>query len=196
MATTVSSSDNPASSSGDHDDCDDSPDDEPAHPSNHCLEIEINLATKDTHPPLLGWLDRQLHRVAAEAGVHKGSLSIRIVSDNEMSRLHKQHLDDDATTDVITFDLRADPTKPWQHGDALEGDLAICLDQAVRVSSSLRDHRSETRLEVLLYAVHGLLHLMGMDDNSAAAAAAMHEKEDRLLSSIGIGPVYHRPCDP
>ena len=39
--------------------------------------------------------------------------------------------------------------------------------------------------------MHGLLHLLGYDDTSPEAAAAMHAREDELLQTAGYGPVYH-----
>jgi probable rRNA maturation factor len=147
----------------------------------------LNIQVREPRPPLTGWLDDQLQRIAVGAGVRHGAVNIAVVDDAQMSRLHDRFLGDPRTTDVLTFDLRDDAAQPWQPGEPLEGDLAICLDQASREAAA-RGHA--TRDEVLLYAVHGLLHLMGMTDDTPAPAAAMHRKEDELLASVGIGPIY------
>ncbi len=44
--------------------------------------------------------------------------------------------------------------------------------------------------ELLLYAVHGLLHCAGFDDHGTAAFDRMHAEEDRILRAIGIGPIF------
>jgi probable rRNA maturation factor len=44
--------------------------------------------------------------------------------------------------------------------------------------------------EVLLCALHGMLHLCGFDDRTERQYTAMHRAEDRLLSRLGIGPVF------
>ena len=44
--------------------------------------------------------------------------------------------------------------------------------------------------EIALYAVHGTLHLLGYDDNSHEDAERMHQVEDGILISLGVGPVY------
>ncbi len=46
------------------------------------------------------------------------------------------------------------------------------------------------RNEVLLYALHGMLHLSGFDDRTDADFRKMHRMEDRLLARLGIGPVF------
>jgi hypothetical protein len=42
----------------------------------------------------------------------------------------------------------------------------------------------------LLYVIHGMLHLVGYDDTTAAARAAMRAEESRHLSRFGLTPRY------
>jgi probable rRNA maturation factor len=111
-------------------------------------------------------------------------LSIAIVPSNMMSRLHKKHMGIRGPTDVLTFALDHDA-----RGRPTAGEIILCSTvarrQAQQCSHSLRD-------ELLLYAVHGLLHLSGFDDRTASAFAAMHAKEDQILTQLGIGPVFTR----
>jgi probable rRNA maturation factor len=72
----------------------------------------------------------------------------------------------------------------------VEGELAISTDTAHRQAGH-RGHSIEA--ELALYAIHGVLHLLGYEDKTKAKAARMHEVEDILLESIGVGPVYARP---
>lgn len=156
--------------------------DEPASPRVE-FQIELNLHTDEADPPISGWLEACLMRIAGLLKLDRGVVSIVIVDDAEMARLHRQHRQENGTTDVLTFDLR-DSTQ-----DDVEGDLVICIDEAARQAAG-RGH--ETRLEVLLYAVHGLLHLLDYDDHNPQDALAMHIREDELLTAIGYGPVYSR----
>lgn len=147
------------------------------------FQVELNLHTDDADPPISGWLEVCLTCVAGLLGLNRGVVSVAIVGDAQMIRLHRQHKQKEGTTDVLTFDLR-DSAK-----HDVEGDLVICMDEAARQAAS-RGH--ETRLEILLYAVHGLLHLLGYDDHNPQDALAMHNREDELLAAIGYGPVYSR----
>lgn len=117
-------------------------------------------------------------------GFAHGELEIAVVSDAEMRRQHEAWMGDASTTDVLTFDLREAPRK-----GRVEGQLIVCVSVARRRA---RLRRADWRGELLLYVVHGCLHLCGMDDHEAEDAAAMHAREDELLSRLGWGPVYSR----
>jgi hypothetical protein len=47
--------------------------------------------------------------------------------------------------------------------------------------------------ELLLYALHGMLHLAGFDDRTARGFATMHRTEDDILTRLGVGPVFSAP---
>ena len=46
------------------------------------------------------------------------------------------------------------------------------------------------RDEVLLYALHGVLHLCGYDDRTDRDFAAMHRREDEILERLGVGAIF------
>ena len=102
--------------------------------------------------------------------------------DREMSRLHRRYKKARGTTDVLTFDLSEIPGR-------VVGEVHVCVDVALRRAEEL-GHPLQN--ELLLYAVHGLLHLCGYDDTDARSFRAMHAKEDELLRAIGVGDVFAR----
>lgn len=169
--------------------------------STNPLQVRTLLHTSDTDPPSIVWLPRRLARVAAAAGVDGGLVTLVLVGDGEMTELHARYKNAVSTTDVLSFDLRDDPapgTAPGTApapgaGEPIEADLVLCVDEANRQSAA---RRHDARHELLLYAVHGLLHLLGHDDHAPAAAAAMHRREDELLAAVGVGPVYATPARP
>src|SRR2546421_7318305 len=75
-------------------------------------------------------------------------LSIALVSDAEMARLHERFMSIAGPTDVLTFPLETD-----RAGRPISGEVVICLPEARRRGKELN---TELRDEVLLYAVHGL----------------------------------------
>jgi len=146
----------------------------------------INVALiHQTDPPLSDqtqqWLRDQFIRLAALADVTEADITLVLVDDDQMSDLHAQYHDDPSTTDVLTFDMRDDPAAP------LEGDLVLCVDQA-RQQCAHRDHGMPE--ELLLYALHGLLHLLGHDDHTEHHSATMHQREDDLLTRAGLGAFF------
>lgn len=117
-------------------------------------------------------------------------LSIALVGDRTMSRLHQEFMSLPGPTDVLSFPLESDPK-----GRCIEGELVICIPEARR---QVRIRGIALNEEVLLYAVHGLLHLGGWDDRTKAKYHAMHRKEDQILQQLGVGKVFdrNRPAKP
>ena len=94
------------------------------------------------------------------------SIDFVLVDRITMARVHGEFLGDDSPTDVITF--------PY-------GEILICPVVA-REQATLRNLKVED--EVLLYGLHGLLHLAGHDDQSPALAARMEKAQTKLLAQV------------
>lgn len=109
-------------------------------------------------------------------------LSVALVGDKTMSDLHLRFMSIPGPTDVLTFPLDVD-----ERGRATSGEIVICVPEARRRAKA---HGSEPARELLLYAVHGMLHLDGWDDQTPAEFKAMHREEDKILTRIGVGAVY------
>ena len=117
-----------------------------------------------------------------------GLINVKVLDDTAMSRLHERYKRRLGPTDVLAFDMRDDNA-----AGAMQADIAICFDVARR-QARRRGH--DLRHELVLYALHGMLHLLGYNDHDEERAAAMHAREDELLTELGIGPVYQREtCD-
>lgn len=112
-----------------------------------------------------------------------GALSVAVVGDATMARLHLDFTRVAGTTDVLTFPLARD-----RCGHVCDGEIVACWPEAQRRA---KERKTDPRRELLLYLVHGLLHLAGMDDRDAAGYHAMHRLEDRILTQLGLGPVFH-----
>lgn len=172
------------------DEPDSSPADDAVTP--HAIRVQAVYHTDISQANLEGWLDEQLRHAAELSGVTQAQLTIAVVADDEMARLHEQYTGVQGTTDVLTFDL-ADQAEsdssagPTTGAHPIEGDIVVCLDEARRQAQQ-RGH--ETRVELLLYAVHGLMHLLGEDDHDEDDYQRMHAREDALLKCMGFGPLF------
>jgi len=139
-------------------------------------------------------LRRLISFVADAEGYRIAALDLAIVPDAEMKALNRRYLRLANVTDVLAFDLSgpAPGGKAGERdgrGSGLVAQVVVCGDLAVR-EAHLRGHSAAR--ELMLYVVHGLLHLMGYDDGSARGAARMHAREDELLVLFGEQPVYAR----
>lgn len=105
-------------------------------------------------------------------------VSIALVDDATMSKLHQQFMNIAGPTDVLTF-----PMDETNHS----GEIVICVPEARRRA---KEQHGSVRNELLLYAIHGMLHLCGMDDRTQKGFERMHRMEDKILTRLGIGPVF------
>lgn len=167
------------------------PDSSPAPPSpredDGAIRVELTLEIADIDPPIAGWLDAMAIDAARAASVRRGELSIAVVGDEQMAQLHEQYKDVPGTTDVLTFDLGED-----LDDNQIEGEIIVCLDEAARQAAQ-RGH--SVRHELLLYVVHGILHLLGEDDHEPDDFKRMHDREDQILTLLGLGAVFARGED-
>lgn len=114
-----------------------------------------------------------------------GDIRVTILDDARMSLQHETHKQMPGTTDVLTFDLAPDQLS------LLDADILICADEARRQAET-RGHQVVS--ELMLYIVHGVLHCTGYDDaqdEGDFGARAMHQREDEILTELGLGTVYH-----
>ncbi len=102
-------------------------------------------------------------------------LSVAFVDNEEIKRLNKCYLDSNEVTDVISFPLS-------NNDDILSGEIVISVEKAVEVANS---KNSNVEGEIILYLVHGILHLLGYNDDNKKNAEIMHEKESEILDFLG-----------
>ncbi len=119
-------------------------------------------------------LRRVLCRVLKDHEV-LGTLSLALVSDEEIRNVHRDFLGVDTPTDVISFPLKS--SEGFEHDDVL-GQVVVSVDTARREA---RLRRLPLDREVALYAIHGTLHLVGYDDLESAKKRVMRRAERHYL---------------
>lgn len=119
-----------------------------------------------------------------------GEVRARVVADPQMADAHLRYSGVPGTTDVLTFDL-SDPGAAAKN--LVDADIYICADEARRQAAA-RGHSME--IELTLYTIHGILHCLGFDDHDDDSFSIMHQKEDQVLTAIGVGPVFARQPAP
>jgi len=141
-------------------------------PTNVTIQGDVDVNYK--------WLEEHTRSVLCLLQKEQSEVSVRIVDDVEMSKLHLRHSGVEGTTDVLTFDNSSVK-------NSVHADIAVCVDVAKREAKN-RNH--ELQNELLLYIVHGILHCCGFDDIDEVSHKMMHEEEDRVLSAIGVGAIW------
>lgn len=125
-----------------------------------------------------GSLDRFLSRAKRAVGM-RGALNVMVTSSAEMRSLNSRFRGLNKPTDVLSFPA---PLKVAGKR-SLAGEIAICAEIAAR-NAVLFGH--SPALEIKVLALHGLLHLAGMDherDNGEMARKEAHLRQRLHLPS-------------
>jgi probable rRNA maturation factor len=121
-------------------------------------------------------------QVLAAAGIKSGEISIAVVSDERIHELNRQYLEHDYPTDVLSFVLDHEPA-----AGRLDGEVIVSADYAAREAERFGWTGDD---ELLLYVIHGCLHLAGHDDQTPAGQAAMRAAETQHLARFGLKHRY------
>ena len=108
--------------------------------------------------------------------VSTATVSLAVVDDATIHQLNRRYLEHDQPTDVLSFLLEPGPP-------CLDGEVIISADTAARQCGR---YGWSVHEELLLYAIHGTLHLVGYDDREPTAAEAMREREQFYLQQLGV----------
>lgn len=109
-------------------------------------------------------------------------LSISIVGEQEMERIHLEWMDLPGSTDVMSF-----PMDEMTEGTADElaegmlGDIVLCPPVAARQGA---DAGHSTSDELCLLTVHGILHCLGYDHATAEEEAEMFGIQRSILEEF------------
>jgi probable rRNA maturation factor len=96
-----------------------------------------------------------------------------------MRSLNKKYLGHDYVTDVITFNLGGET--PTGLLGPICAEIVICPQVALQ---NAKLYRGSVKNEILLYLIHGLLHLAGYDDHNPKDIQQMRAKEKELMGKV------------
>lgn len=140
------------------------------------LGLHVNAAVYSL-PTVADPRIRQAARwIAMEFGFKKFYASIAIVDDSTIQQVNAQRLGHDWPTDVISFELDAS-------NESVEGEVIASVETAARICVAAGWSVAD---ELLLYVVHGLLHVAGMDDGDEEQRQKMRLAEQNCLLALGV----------
>jgi len=114
-------------------------------------------------------------KVAEAGNARIAELNYIFTSDEELLTINKEFLNHDYYTDIITF--------PYEEGEELAGDIFISVDR-VRDNATQLNEVFEQELRRVM--IHGVLHLLGYQDNSPEQASGMRDREDLALKMFHV----------
>ena len=121
-------------------------------------------------------MKKSIQSIAEDYGWVHGDISIALISDLEIREVNNNHLSHDYATDVISFDLS-------NNNDFLEGEIIASVETADREA---KEHGWKGDDELLLYVIHGMLHIIGLGDKKAKETKVMRDAERHYLKQFNL----------
>ncbi|NND47444.1 MAG: rRNA maturation RNase YbeY [Woeseiaceae bacterium] len=153
------------------------------------MVIDVQIACHESDVPsarqIRSWVTRAVagsgRKIAANA-----EISVRLVDREEIRLLNRDYRQLDKTTNVLSFPAGEISGLPAEAAQLL-GDVVVCAavvrDEATTQGKSEDEHWAHM-------LVHGTLHLLGYDHETAAEAAEMEALEASILAANGLTDPY------
>lgn len=100
-------------------------------------------------------------------------ISYVFLSDEELLELNKEYLQHDYFTDIITFDYS-------ESENEIDGECFISIDRVLENQKVYGDD------ELIRVIGHGLLHLMGYNDQNEKEVKEIRRKEDEFIKMFHV----------
>ncbi len=105
-------------------------------------------------------------------GIEEKSFSVLLTDNEKMRELNRKFRNVDYSTDVIAF--------PYgEKRSSYLGDIAISLTKA---KEQAKTYKEEFEDELARLVVHGVLHLLGENNNTSKSKKGMWDKQEKILT--------------
>jgi len=105
-----------------------------------------------------------------------GEIRIIFVDDQRIQHLNEVYLQHDYPTDVIAFSLA-------ETAEALDGEVYVSVDRA---ADQAQEYQISIQAELWRLVIHGVLHLLGYNDQTITWRQEMSRKEDLYLTKFDL----------
>jgi len=152
--------------------------------------IEVQIAARGAVPPaaeIAVWVEAVLDAVpvrgSGSAPAGAGAVCVRLVGAPESAELNERFRHRAGPTNVLSF-----PAGDVGAGFKVWGDIVVCMP-LVRKEAAVQ--RKQVAAHLTHLVIHGVLHLLGYDHESALEADEMETLERGLLGRLGIADPYN-----
>ena len=97
-------------------------------------------------------------------------IDVIFTDDKSLKKMHREYLDDDTLTDVMTFNLSKSPP--------IESEIYISIERA---HENAQNYNVTYQNELMRLLIHACLHLAGYDDKDEKKRKKMKEQEDYYI---------------
>lgn len=153
--------------------------------------VDINVLIDEEFAPLVSgaWLRNIAEQVLSLQGLGpETEVGLVITGQERVQALNRDYLGKDIPTDVIAFYMQDDraETEPFvlpPDGVNHLGEVIISYPQAV-IQAAEQGHPADR--EVAILVIHGILHLLGYEDETPPLRQQMAAREQEILSRIKL----------
>ena len=152
-------------------------------------EIQVKIGKPFRKLVAEEWLRQIVAQSLARKGINTPvELGLVLADAGVVRRLNKKYLGKNEDTDVLSFALHeAAPeasdtlfvTPP--DGVLHLGEIVVSYPQAV---AQAEEHHHSVEQELALLVVHGVLHILGYDDEAGTAEREMRAEEQKILEEL------------
>ena len=136
--------------------------------------ITVQLEYDDVEKPKINedWIRSVCENILMDSNQDKASITFIFSNDYKLRKLKREYFGEDIYTDTISFNLE-------EENDPIEGEVYISLE---RVSENAHTFKQDLITECKRVIIHGCLHLLGHNDESAKDKIKMIQLEEKYLS--------------
>ncbi|QDV50429.1 rRNA maturation RNase YbeY [Gimesia fumaroli] len=153
-------------------------------------QFQINIQNSQNHIVIdASQLEAAACYLLQSEKVNQADISLAVFDNPTVRELNQQYLAHDYDTDVLSFllDCQIDPAQQIPEirgaGKTIEGEVIVSAEMAVAMAEK---YQWSAENELLLYVVHGLLHLCGYDDLSESELQLMRTREQQIFDHWGL----------
>lgn len=153
------------------------------------MNIDFLDETNEVQKEHIDLVEKLLQHAAKVENIEEDSeVSITFVTNEAIHEINRTYRDKDQPTDVISFALEelsdGEVEILGEDMPRVLGDIIISID---RTKEQAEEYGHTFERELGFLAVHGFLHLLGYDHMTTEDEKEMFSKQDKILSSYGLG---------
>ena len=136
--------------------------------------MNIIFFNEDVQMPQLDFnkIELWVNQIVKNHQKQTGDINYIFCSDEYLLEINKKYLNHDYFTDIVSFN--------YCEGNIVSGDIFISLD---RVGENAIEFQT-LDTEMLRVLIHGVLHLIGLDDQTTAEKQIMRLAEDTAIQKF------------
>jgi probable rRNA maturation factor len=153
--------------------------------SDHTIDVQI----EEPYKPQVGGkpLRRAAETVLRQQGVEEPcELAVVVSGDETLHQLNRRHRGVDAPTDVLAFPHKTkSPGFTFINAPGYPRYLGDVIISFPRAKAQAIEAENELLAELQLLVIHGVLHLLGYDDETEPGRQRMWQAQQAVLEDIG-----------